>query len=85
MMNVRLRWGRELTRNYSRSRTRSALRCKKGSGFLVNVLRGERLFVGIFRVGSGAVMMREVRRGLCKVRNTITFGQFDAIVGRTQL
>jgi len=53
-MNVRLRisWSSELAGNYSRIRTLSAPRCKKGSGFLVNVLRGGRLFVDIFRVGS---------------------------------
>jgi len=51
-VRLRISWSSELAGNYSRSRTLSALRCKKVSGFLINVLRGERLFVDIFRVGS---------------------------------
>ena len=65
--NVRLGiwWSSKLARNKSRSRIQSALRSRNVSGSLVNIPRGKRLFVFIFRVGIGALMARKVSSGLC--------------------
>ena len=43
------------------------------SEFLVNVPRGKRLFVDIFKLEISSVTPRMVRNGLCQVRNAITF------------
>jgi len=52
IVNLRIWWNSELTRDQSRSRIRGALRGRNVSVFLVKVPRSKRLFVDIFRVES---------------------------------